>query len=73
MVVGIVIGALALVAALAAMTWANWVYGVVGIWGAVSPFALSFDADEAIWGNVIAGIVVIILAVVARYMGRQAT
>lgn len=62
-IVGVVIAALALWAALRFAEWHDWVNGVLGVWLVVSPWILGFAAlTAAVWNHVIVGLVVVILA-----------
>lgn len=47
----------------------DWITAVVGLWLVVSPFVLAFSTETAaMWNNIIAGVVVIVLAVWAALM-----
>lgn len=54
--------------------WASWLAALVGLWVLVSPFVLSgpFTSGTAMWSNVVAGIVVFVLAAFAAYELRTA-
>ncbi len=41
---------------------ASWVNAAIGVWLVISPFALNFAARGAVWNNVIAGALVVVLA-----------
>ncbi|MFW6060073.1 MAG: SPW repeat protein [Phycisphaeraceae bacterium] len=43
-------------------TWLSWVNVVLGLWLIAAPFVLGYFEPEAIWNDVILGIVVLILA-----------
>jgi uncharacterized membrane protein len=66
-IVGIIIAALAGWRALGKesvrMTMTSWVVALLGLWTLVAPFALHYAGNaNAMWNNVIVGIVVVILA-----------
>jgi len=43
--------------------WINWAILVLGVWVVISPWVLGFSAfAPALWSNVIAGVLVAILA-----------
>jgi hypothetical protein len=42
----------------------SWINILLGIWVLISPFVLTFTSPSAIWNNVVAGIIVGILAII---------
>ena len=42
----------------------SWINALLGIWVIVSPFVMAIHSSKAIWSNVIAGAVVVVLAIV---------
>jgi hypothetical protein len=43
--------------------WQLWLTGLIGIWLIVSPWVFNFASNtEALWNNVIFGIIILILA-----------
>lgn len=48
----------------------GWVNIVLGMWVIVSPFVIAFHSAKAVWSNVIAGVIVGILALI-RWSMRQ--
>jgi hypothetical protein len=42
----------------------GWVNVLLGIWVIVSPFVLQYTAPRVIWSNVVAGVIVLIVALV---------
>lgn len=73
-VVGIVVGVLALVHAFATMraTWLSWVNAIVAIWLFVSPWVLGFSTDTTpFWNALVLGAIVFVLSVVAGYSATR--
>lgn len=54
--------------------WASWLAALVGLWVLVSPFVLSgpVTSGTAMWSNVVAGIVVLVLAAYGAFELRSA-
>lgn len=54
--------------------WASWLAAVVGVWVIVSPFVLSgsITTGTAMWSNVVAGVVITVLAAYGAYSIRSA-
>jgi hypothetical protein len=48
----------------------SWVNILLGIWAIISPFILGFHSSSAVWSNVVAGIIVGILALLRWGMHR---
>jgi SPW repeat-containing protein len=62
-ILGILIGAIALIAVFRVMPWEEWANLVLGVCVAISPWVLRFSGNaEAKWNDVIVGIVVAALA-----------
>jgi hypothetical protein len=62
-IVGVVIAALALWAALKFAEWHDLTNGVLGVWLVVSPWILGFPAlTAAVWNHVVVGLLVVALA-----------
>jgi hypothetical protein len=62
-IVAIVIGAVAVWAALRFAEWHDWVNGVLGVWVVVSPWILGFAAlTAAVWNHVVVGLLIVALA-----------
>lgn len=53
--------------------WTSWLAALVGLWVLVSPFALtgSIASGTAMWSNVIAGVLVLVLAAYGAYALRS--
>jgi hypothetical protein len=49
----------------------SWVNILLGIWVIISPFVLGMNVPKAIWNNVIAGALVVILAIVRLSMHQR--
>jgi heme/copper-type cytochrome/quinol oxidase subunit 3 len=64
-IVGLVIGLVAIGAIVAFAQWEEWVNLILGAWAFISPFVLGFAAvTAAMWTHVIIGLVVAILAAI---------
>ena len=62
-ILGVVIAALALWAALKFAEWHDWANGVLGVWLVVSPWILGFAAlTTAVWNHVVVGLLIVALA-----------
>lgn len=60
---GVVIAVLSIAALAAFAEWEEWLNLIVGLWVIVSPWVLHFSANiQAMWTNVIVGVVVAALA-----------
>lgn len=63
MIVGLVIGVVAISALVSFALWEEWINLVLGFWTFFSPFILAFgSATAATWAHVIIGLAVAILA-----------
>ena len=64
-IVGLVIGLVAIGALVAFAQWEEWVNLILGAWAIISPFVLGFAAvTVAMWTHVLIGLVVAVLAAV---------
>ena len=64
-IVGLVIGLVAIGAIVAFAQWEEWVNLILGAWAFISPFLLGFAASAAaMWTHVIIGLVVAVLAAI---------
>lgn len=71
-ILGVVIAALALWAALRFAEWHDWVNGVLGVWLVVSPWILGFAAlTAALWNHVAVGLLIAALAAWELWDVRQ--
>jgi hypothetical protein len=62
-ILGVVIAALAIWAALKFAEWHDWANGVLGVWLVVAPWILGFAAQTAaLWNHVVVGLLIIALA-----------
>jgi hypothetical protein len=61
-IVGVIIAVAAIAALAAFQKWEEWVNAVLGAWVIVSPFILGFGSLTAAWNQLIAGVVVLVLA-----------
>lgn len=54
--------------------WTNWIVALLGLWMLVTPFVMtgSIDSGSAMWNNVIAGLLVLVLAGWNGYEAQQA-
>ncbi len=64
-IVGLVIGLVAIGALVAFAQWEEWVNLILGAWAVISPFVLGFAAiTAALWTHVVIGLLVAVLAAV---------
>ncbi len=64
-IVGLVIGLVAIGAIVAFAQWEEWANLILGIWVFIAPFVLGFAADmTAMWTHVVIGLAVAVLAAV---------
>lgn len=64
-IVGILVGAMALIRAFGAFdaAWLSWANVVLGFWVLISPWVMGFShLPEPLWNNVITGIIIVGLA-----------
>jgi hypothetical protein len=50
-------------------TWttADWVNVFLGIWVAISPFALHFERGASMWNNVVLGVAILLVAAISGW------
>jgi hypothetical protein len=59
-ILGVVVAAFALWAALQSAAWPNWASGVLGAWLVLSPWILDFAAvTAALWNHVLVGVLIV--------------
>ncbi len=64
-IVGLVIGLVAVGALVAFAQWEEWANLILGVWAFISPFVLGFTAvTAAMWTHVLIGLIVAVLAAV---------
>ncbi len=64
-IVGLVIGLVAIGAIVAFAQWEEWLNLILGLWAIIAPFVLGFSANtSAVWAHVVIGLVVAVLAAV---------
>lgn len=63
-IVGIIVGVLALVSIYSAEStmWASWISIILGVWMIISPFILGFTTGAVVMNSIILGIIVIALS-----------
>ena len=62
-IVGVVVAAIALWAALRLAEWQDWANGVLGVWLVVSPWIIGFaKLTAALWNHVVVGLLIVALA-----------
>src|SRR5579864_3766432 len=49
----------------------SWINALLGIWVIVSPFVLNYRVPRVVWSNVIAGGVVLVIALVRSCVRKQ--
>ena len=71
-ILGVVIAAIALWAALQFAEWHDWANGVLGVWLVVSPWILGFSAlTAALWNHIVVGVLIVALAAWELWEVRQ--
>jgi len=64
-IIGIAVGVLALIRVLSyshRTSWLSSINGILGVWLIIAPFVLSYTMLTDVWNDVIAGVVIAILA-----------
>jgi hypothetical protein len=75
-IVGIAIAVVAAIRAGGAVDqpWLSWVNALLGAWLIVSPWVLGFaDSANALWNNVIIGVIVLVLGAWSGFASRSGT
>ena len=71
-ITGLAIAGFGLAALVRFHEWEEWVNVLLGLWAAISPWLLGFVANgPARWAHVVAGLVVMGLAAIDLWLGRQ--
>ena len=72
-VMGIVIGVLALIRVISPLktAWMSWANLILGIWLGISSFFYGFTSPAIIWNSVILGVLVIVMAAVSSGAVQQ--
>jgi len=74
-IAGAVIGVTSIAALVSFAEWEEWVNLVLGLWVAISPWALSFNlviSETAVRAQVALGLVIVVLAAVELWMMHRA-